>query len=97
MHDVLGNDGTVPAQFRAKAREEIARYPSVSLMNGTVQSVQGANMMGFITTDVSGQQFSSKKVIFATGIKEIMPSTKGIADEWGRGIYCELSLFLRKS
>lgn len=39
MHDVIGNDGTVPAAFRALVREEISQYPSVTLMNGTVESV----------------------------------------------------------
>ncbi len=35
MHDVIGNDGTVPAAFRALVREEISQYPSVASMNGT--------------------------------------------------------------
>ncbi|KAL9064042.1 MAG: hypothetical protein Q9161_009125 [Pseudevernia consocians] len=86
VHDVLTRDGTVPAEFRALARDQISVYPSVSMMNGTVSSiVPKNNNTYFTTTDVEGKQYLSKKVILATGMKDLLPSTPGLAAGWGSG------------
>ncbi|PWY79619.1 FAD/NAD(P)-binding domain-containing protein [Aspergillus heteromorphus CBS 117.55] len=39
MHDVIGNDGTPPSQFRALARTQIQRYPSVSIHDSKIVSI----------------------------------------------------------
>lgn len=92
VHDVLTRDGTVPTEFRALAREQISVYTSVSMMNGTVSSiVQENNNTYFTTTDADGKQYHSKKIILATGMKDLLPSTAGLAAGWGKGIYCTYS------
>lgn len=92
MHDVIGNDGTVPSEFRALAREQISVYSSVDMMNGTVVSiVPQSNVSNFVTTDAGGKQYLSKKIILATGMKDILPNTPGLEEAWGKGIYCKYS------
>ena len=67
-------------------------YTSVSMMNGTVSSiVQENNNTYFTTTDADGKQYHSKKIILATGMKDLLPSTAGLAAGWGKGIYCTYS------
>ena len=89
-HDVLTRDGTVPSEFRALAREQISVYTSVSMMNGTVSSiVPGENNTYFTITDADGKQHLAKKVILATGMKDLLPDTPGLAAGWGKGIYCK--------
>lgn len=89
VHDVITRDGTVPSEFRALAREQISVYTSVSMMNGTVTSiVPENNNTYFTTTDSNGKQYLSKKIILATGMKDLLPTTPGLAAGWGKGIYC---------
>ncbi|TVY83867.1 putative thioredoxin reductase [Lachnellula suecica] len=90
MHDVIGNDGTVPAVFRYNARELIAKYPTAFMKNATVTSivsVNGTNGTYFLTTDAAGETYTSRKVILATGLSDIIPDTPGVKEAWQRGIY----------
>ncbi|KAL6715585.1 hypothetical protein ACLMJK_006546 [Lecanora helva] len=88
VHDVITRDGTVPSIFRALAREEIARYGTVRMMNGTVTSIASeGNGSYFTTSTAAGMQYLSKKVILATGVRDLIPDTPGLATAWGRGVY----------
>ncbi|MCJ1457127.1 hypothetical protein MMC28_007494 [Mycoblastus sanguinarius] len=88
IHDVIGNDGINPSAFRALARDQISVYTSVSMMNGTATSVTPEmNGTYFTTTDAAGKRYLSKKVILATGVKDLLPNTPGLAAGWGKGIY----------
>jgi len=88
MHDVIGNDGTVPAVFRAKAREQISKYPTVSMANATVTNIASVNNGSyFVSTDSTGKNYTSRKVILGTGLKDIIPNTPGLQENWGKGIY----------
>lgn len=59
------------------------------MQNGTVSSIVPAtNNTYFTTTDAEGNQYISKKVILATGMKDLLPNTPGLAAGWGKGIYC---------
>ncbi|KIM94347.1 hypothetical protein OIDMADRAFT_45758 [Oidiodendron maius Zn] len=88
MHDVIGNDGTAPAAFREKARNQISKYPTANMKNGTVISIVSVNNgSSFITTDDSGQNYTSRKIVLATGLVDVLPDTPGLKDAWSRGIY----------
>ncbi|KAK4691800.1 hypothetical protein P7C71_g5280, partial [Lecanoromycetidae sp. Uapishka_2] len=91
MHDVIGNDGTVPSVFRALARSQISTYTSVFMINGTVASITpsetSSNNSYFATTDTNGRQYLSRKIILATGMRDLLPNTPGLARGFGRGIY----------
>ncbi|KFX92596.1 hypothetical protein V490_05291 [Pseudogymnoascus sp. VKM F-3557] len=88
MHDVIGNDGTAPEKFRALAREQISRYPTAQIKFRKATSIVSQNNgSSFLTTDNSGQTYTSRKVILATGLRDILPDTPGIKDAWSRGIY----------
>jgi thioredoxin reductase len=79
--------GTVPAAFRALARQQISRYPTVHMENATVTSIAGNASTKFTIQTTDGQSFTASKVVIATGMKDVMPSTPGIAENWGKGIY----------
>jgi thioredoxin reductase len=80
--------GTVPAVFRAAAREGIAKYPTAHMQNGTVTSIVSVqNGTSFITTDSTGANYTSRKIILATGLVDVLPDTPGVKEAWSRGIY----------
>ncbi|KAM7210798.1 hypothetical protein V8F06_013823 [Rhypophila decipiens] len=75
MHDVLGFDGVTPAYFRHAARQQLAHYETVSWINGTSSSP---------STNIT---ITARKVVLATGLRDIIPSTPGIVENWGKGMF----------
>lgn len=91
-HDILGFDGVTPAWLRFAARKQISDYGTVNLVNGTVTEVQPQNNNTFfkVLTEYPGNKsvsFTTRKVVLATGMRDILPSTTGLAESWGKGIY----------
>ena len=85
---ILTFAGTAPAAFREKARNQISNYPTANMKNGTVTSIVSVNNSSyFITTDDSGQNYTSRKIVLATGLVDVLPDTPGLQDAWSRGIY----------
>lgn len=79
-HNFITHDGDTPAEIAQLARKQVAAYPTVSFLQGNVTDVKP----GFIVTTADGQQFQAKKLLFATGIRDMMPDNiKGIAECWG--------------
>ncbi|KAH8703350.1 putative thioredoxin reductase [Talaromyces proteolyticus] len=89
MHDVIGNDGTVPAVFRYLARQQISRYNATTTMkNATVISVESINNGSYYkATDSEGLEYTARRIVLATGMKDILPDTPGVKEGWGKGIY----------
>ncbi|PSR55370.1 pyridine nucleotide-disulfide oxidoreductase [Adhaeribacter arboris] len=90
-HNFITHDGETPAQISALAREQVARYSTVTFYNGLAISAVKTEKRFSLTTQ-SGNTFSSKKLVFATGLKDIMPDLPGFAECWGISIlhcpYC---------
>ncbi|KAG4274562.1 hypothetical protein FPRO04_09229 [Fusarium proliferatum] len=97
MHDVIGWDGVQPAYFRHEARRLLKHYKTVEMINGTVTDIKrlpGKNTRFSVSLEHNpnsimqkGKGYSARKIVIATGMKDILPSTPGIAENWGRGIY----------
>ncbi|KAI5857300.1 FAD/NAD(P)-binding domain-containing protein [Durotheca rogersii] len=99
MHDVIGFDGVTPAYYRWAARQQLSHYGTVSAINGTVTSVEpvpgdggssGAEtLFRVLTTFANGTAgaVGARKVVLATGLRDLLPATPGIAENWGKGIF----------
>jgi thioredoxin reductase len=90
-HNFITHDGKRPDEIAALARQQVERYDTVSFFNGL--AIKGAKTeFGFEIQVSSGETFSAKKVIFATGIKDIMADIEGYAECWGISVlhcpYC---------
>ncbi|KKO99564.1 sulphydryl oxidase [Trichoderma harzianum] len=82
VHDVIGFD----------ARKQISRYGTANLVNGTVTKIQPeANNSYFtVSADYPGDNkliFTTRKIVLATGLRDLLPSTPGFIENWGKGIY----------
>lgn len=90
-HNFITQDGEKPSVISAKAKEEVLRYDTVSLIYDVAISGQ-KDKNGFQITTESGLAYHAKKLIFASGIKDIMPNIKGFAECWGISVvhcpYC---------
>lgn len=82
------NTGTDPELFRGLAREQISRYETAQLkFRQALSIVSQNNGSSFQTTDESGQTYTSRKIILATGLRDILPETPGIKEAWSKGIF----------
>ena len=90
-HNFLTNDGKVPAEIAALASEQVGNYDTVKFFTGTATDVV-KTAKGFEIHIATGETFAAKKLIFATGIKDILPAIEGISECWGISVlhcpYC---------
>jgi thioredoxin reductase len=90
-HNFLTQDGQTPYEIAALAKAQVEKYSTVAFYNGT--AITGAKTkQGFEITTQTGDAFSAKKLIFATGIKDLLPDIEGFAACWGISVihcpYC---------
>lgn len=90
-HNFITQDGEKPSEIAEKAKAQVLKYDTVKFLNDlTVNGKKTEN--GFEITTQTGKEFTAKKLIFATGVKDIMPDIKGFAECWGISIihcpYC---------
>lgn len=90
-HNFITQDGEPPAAIAAKAKEQVLKYSTVKFLEDFAVSGQKV-IGGFSISTASGKTFRAKKLVFATGIKDIMPDIKGFAQCWGISVvhcpYC---------
>lgn len=90
-HNFLTNDGKTPKEIRERALAEVLKYPTVEITNGLVTDSSGGNN-NFKTYTANNEVFFSKKLLFASGVKDIMPNIPGFTECWGISVihcpYC---------
>ncbi|KAL3493261.1 putative cytoplasmic thioredoxin reductase [Aspergillus germanicus] len=87
MHDVIGSDHVVPAEFRAAARSQIAFYNTTTFIDETVVSLSPTAPGVFTATIANGSSYSARKVILGSGLKDDLPPVPGLREAFGKGIY----------
>jgi thioredoxin reductase len=90
-HNFITQDGKTPTDIALLARQQVEKYGTVKFMNGL--AVRGSKVeKGFEIKVGSGETFSAKKLIFATGIKDTIPDIDGVKECWGISVlhcpYC---------
>lgn len=90
-HNFITQDGETPANIGQKAKKQVLAYDTVQLRHDTVTGGKKIDESFQIQT-ASGVTFTCRKLIFATGIKDIMPDIEGFAACWGISVihcpYC---------
>lgn len=85
-HNFITHDGSWPEEIIAQGRKELLKYPTVSLLENTVADVSKTGSE-FIVKVNTGEQFLTGKVLFSTGVKDIMFPISGFAECWGTSIF----------
>jgi thioredoxin reductase len=76
MHTFLTRDGTPPSEFIRIAKEQLDSYGFAKHVDGKVVSVQqGGN--GFEVKLEDGPEYSGRKLILATGVKDVFLPIEG--------------------
>jgi NADH dehydrogenase FAD-containing subunit len=85
-HGFFSRDGISPLELLHIAREQLQPYDTVQLQMGDVIDAQPIGN-GFQITLSDGKQCLSRKLLLATGVKDIMPEIPGFTELWGRSVF----------
>lgn len=90
-HNFLTQDGKTPQEISTLAKQQVENYETIKFYNGIATSgIKTEN--GFEITTVLKDKFNAKKLVFATGLKDLMPDIKGFSECWGISVihcpYC---------
>ena len=90
-HNFLTQDGSTPKEISEIAKSQVTKYDSVKFYDGP--AVNGKRIgKGFEITTSTGDIFTARKLVLATGIKDLMPDIKGFSECWGISVvhcpYC---------
>ncbi|WP_231459069.1 MULTISPECIES: NAD(P)/FAD-dependent oxidoreductase [unclassified Pedobacter] len=90
-HNFLTHDGETPDEISTKSKAEVLKYPTIKFIDGEVASARAVEL-GFEVVLSSGNKFSSRKILLASGLKDIMPDIIGFKECWGISVihcpYC---------
>ncbi|QJD97137.1 NAD(P)/FAD-dependent oxidoreductase [Mucilaginibacter robiniae] len=91
-HNFITHDGWKPSEIMEVAKNELLAYDTVMFSPGLVTEVTDNNGNFKVTVANQSIQYIAKKMLFATGVKDIMPNIPGFADCWGISVihcpYC---------
>jgi len=93
MHTVASRDHHDPSVFRSTAREQIeSRYETVwyqqaNITHAAKKSIGKERYDGFEVKDSEGKTYQGRKLILATGSKDILPDIAGYKENWPEHIY----------
>jgi thioredoxin reductase len=96
VHGLLGLEGIPPAELLRRGREEVGRYGG-RVVTGEVTSAAPAapsaeGDLRFTITLADGRSVQARRVLVATGLRDMLPDIPGLAQHWGHGVvhcpYC---------
>lgn len=90
-HNFLTQDGKTPAEISAIAREQVAQYDTIEFLADSVTMAKQVNEL-FVVDTANQMRYQARKLIIATGIRDIMLEIPGFAECWGISVihcpYC---------
>lgn len=90
-HNFITHDGTPPNVILSNAKSDVQKYSTIKWITAIATGVAQTES-GFEVTTNEGKAFNTKKVLIATGLKDIMPPIGGFAECWGISVlhcpYC---------
>ncbi len=90
-HNFLTQDGRTPKEISELGKKQVLQYDSIKFCEGLAVHAKRIST-GFEITSSNNEIFTAKKLVFATGIMDIMPNIEGFAACWGISVvhcpYC---------
>src|SRR5688500_15047914 len=90
-HNFITHDGKPPGEIGALARQQVEKYNTVKFFNAIALKSENKGNLFHISAG-SNAIFSAKKLIFATGIRDLMTDIAGFEECWGKSVihcpYC---------
>ncbi|MFD5271612.1 NAD(P)/FAD-dependent oxidoreductase [Streptomyces sp. NPDC058335] len=96
MRGFIVLDGTSPPEILKRGRQQVRQYGG-RIVFGEVAATEPAAStadgdLGFTVTLADGRTLTARRVLVATGLRDVLPEVPGLAEHWGRGVvhcpYC---------
>ncbi|MFE2034987.1 NAD(P)/FAD-dependent oxidoreductase [Streptomyces scopuliridis] len=96
MHGFIVLDGTPPPEILKRGREQVRQYGG-QVVFGQVASAGPAapsteGDLRFTVTLADGRSVTARRVLVATGLRDVLPDVPGLAEHWGHSVvhcpYC---------
>jgi thioredoxin reductase len=85
-HGYLGNDPIAPTELRARSRQEVAQYPSVTFLDGvTVDRLTGVRDR--FELGAGDLVVQARRVIIATGVRDAFPEVDNFFEFYGADVF----------
>lgn len=81
MHNVVAEDGTPPAEFRATARKQLTEYRDVEIRDVAARTVTRTD--GGFAVALDDGTVEARRMILATGVADDLPPVAGLQELWG--------------
>jgi thioredoxin reductase len=90
-HNFVTQDGKTPKEIALIAKQQVEKYDTVTFFDGL--AIAGTKTKdGFEIQVASGEIFYAEKLVFATGIRDLLHNIEGLAECWGISVlhcpYC---------
>lgn len=96
LHGFIVLDGMPPAEILARSRDQVRGYGG-KIVFGEVAAAEPAEAsddgdLRFTVTLSDGGTITARRILVATGLRDVLPDVPGLAEHWGRGVvhcpYC---------
>lgn len=84
-HGFLAQDGVDPAELARAARAQLMTYPTLTWIDGEAELVTGVRDAFRVTSQ--GRTYPGKRLLFATGVRDLLPDIPGLRERWGRSVF----------
>ncbi|WP_405098040.1 NAD(P)/FAD-dependent oxidoreductase [Oceanobacillus sp. FSL H7-0719] len=85
-HGFITRDGIHPQELKRIAHEELYRYPDVRIEKQRVHRINKENTLFKVETE-NGEVYTAKKIILATGFKEVLPDIPRVIEFYGKSLF----------
>lgn len=90
-HNVFSRDGASPLELIADARAQALGY-GVVLLDDRADDVARTSAGAFELTTAGGVTVRSRRILLASGLRDVLPAIPGLAEHWGDSVvhcpYC---------
>lgn len=92
-HGFIVLDGMAPAELLTRGRQQVRQYGG-RVVSGDVASAEAASPsadgdLRFTVTLADDQTVTARRVLVATGLRDVLPDVPGLAEHWGHGaVHC---------
>jgi thioredoxin reductase len=96
MHGFIALDGAPPLEILRRGREQVRQYGG-RIVFGEVTSAEPAapspdGDLRFAVALADGRSLTARRVLVATGLRDVLPDVPGLAEHWGHSVvhcpYC---------
>jgi thioredoxin reductase len=96
VHGLLGHDGVPPSELLERGRAEVRGYGGTVRTGEEIKAASADPAADgdprFTVTLADGTTLHARRLLVATGLRDVLPDVPGLAEHWGRGVvhcpYC---------